>query len=507
MTPIILCTLNARYIHSSLGLRYLYANLQERQRQASILEFTIDARPSDIAEKLLQLQPTIIGFGIYIWNIEQTNHVVALLKRLRPDIKIVLGGPEVSYEIDQQPITAMADYVIPGYADLAFYQLCDKLLTDNPPATKIFKPADFNLSQLNFPYNYYSRQDIENRVIYVEASRGCPFKCEFCLSALDKTSWPFDMNLFLDEMLKLYERGARQFKFVDRTFNLKIDFTTRLLAFFLERMDDKMFLHFELIPDNLPDKLKSMVQKFPPGSLQFEIGIQTFNPEVQKIISRKQDNQKTIDNLNWLRQNSHVHLHSDLIAGLPGESIDSFGRGFNQLVALNPHEIQVGILKRLRGTPIIRHTESYEMVYNPNPPYNVLSTSHMDFSTLQNINRFARYWDMIANSGRFQQTLPIILGDDPFNRFMQFSNWLYNTTEQTHRIALARLFGLIYQGLTKNLGADDNVVKTALERDYMQSGLKGMLSLLPANTDDSSFAAERSQSSLKPNKRQNRHLH
>jgi len=482
----------------------LYANLRDRQNQASIVEFTIDTRPLEIVENLLKLHPAIIGFGVYIWNIEQTNYVVALLKKLRPEVKIILGGPEVSYEFDQQAIVSMADYVIPGYADLAFYQLCDSLLTNNPPAEKIFPPEEFKLSQLNFPYSYYSRQDIENRVIYVEASRGCPFKCEFCLSSLDKTSWPFDLDLFLNEMQNLYDRGARQFKFVDRTFNLKIDFTTQLLEFFLERMDDKMFLHFELIPDNLPEKLKSIVQQFPPGSLQFEIGIQTFNPDVQKIISRKQDNQRTINNLSWLRQNSQVHLHTDLIAGLPGESMDSFADGFNQLVALNPHEIQVGILKRLRGTPIIRHTETYDMVYNPNPPYNVLSTSRMDFSSLQNLNRFSRYWDMIANSGRFQHTLPIILGTDPFDRFMRLTNWLYNTTQQTHRIALARLFDLLYQGLTSNLQVDGTSVKGALESDFKQSGLKGTLSFMQAISRDS---PNNGQTSTKANKRQNRHLH
>jgi len=506
MTPIVLCTLNARYIHSALGLRYLYANLQELQTQASIIEFTIDARPLDVVEKLLKLQPSIIGFGVYIWNVEQTTYVVALLKQLNPHIKIILGGPEVSYEYDQQSIVATADYVIPGYADLAFYDLCNKVLSGDLPGYKIFQPEEFKLSQLSLPYSYYSRQDIANRIIYVEASRGCPFKCEFCLSALDKTAWPFDLELFLAEMQHLYERGARQFKFVDRTFNLKTEFTLRILEFFLARLDEKLFLHFELIPDNLPEQLKLIIQQFPAGSVQFEIGIQTFNPGVQTIISRKQNNEKAVANITWLRNYSNAHLHTDLIAGLPGEDIDSFAAGFNQLVALNPHEIQVGILKRLRGTPIIRHTETYSMVYNPNPPYNILSTADMDFTTLQNITRFSRYWDLIANSGRFKHTLPIILGSNPFGRFMQLSLWLYDTTQQTHAIALARLFNLLHQALTTVLESDETAVTAALLLDHQQTGMKGNLAFSHAQSSDGITPVAKDQNPTKANKRQTRHI-
>ncbi|WP_455206478.1 DUF4080 domain-containing protein [Kaarinaea lacus] len=507
MTPIILSTLNARFIHSSLGLRYLYANLQELQAQASIFEFTIDSRPIDIVEKLLKLQPKIIGFGVYIWNIEQTTYVVALLKKLSPETVIVLGGPEVSFEHEQQSIVSFADHVINGYADLEFYHLCTDILdsataSERIPREKIIQPCDFQLSEISFPYTYYSKLDIANRVIYVEASRGCPFKCEFCLSALDKTAWSFDQELFLAEMQKLYDRGARQFKFVDRTFNLKTGATTRILKFFLEKLDKDLFLHFELIPDHLPEQLKELILQFPEHSLQFEIGIQTFNPDVQTIISRKQDNDKAIENIRWLRNETHAHLHTDLIAGLPGEDIKSFANGFNQLVALKPHEIQVGILKRLRGTPIIRHTEAFHMVYNPNPPYNILSTKDIDFATMQSLSRFARYWDMIANSGRFNETLPLILGDDAFNRFLALSNWLFDTTDQTHRIALSRLYELVYQALTTEFAMDKAGVVDALTIDYAHSNLRGKPAFLHET------AQPRSTSDNPPRKgtqRQNRH--
>ena len=507
MTPIILSTLNARFIHSALGLRYLYANLRELQTQASIIEYTIDSRPIDIVEKLLKLKPKIIGFGVYIWNIEPTTYVVALLKKLSPETIIVLGGPEVSFEHDQQSIVSLADYVINGAADLEFYRLCSELLSvGNSPKQiaqeKIIQPREFQLPELNLPYTYYSRLDIANRVIYVEASRGCPFKCEFCLSALDKTAWSFDLQVFLGEMQKLYERGARQFKFVDRTFNLKTETTTRILQFFLERLDPNLFLHFELIPDHLPDELKQLIRQFPEHSLQFEIGIQTFNPQVQALISRKQNNDKAMENIRWLRNETHAHLHTDLIAGLPGENLKSFAAGFNQLVALQPHEIQVGILKRLRGTPIIRHTDSYEMVYNPNPPYNVLSTRDMDFSTMQSIARFARYWDMIANSGRFGATLPLILGDDAFDRFLKLSQWLFATTDQTHRIALPRLYSLVHEALITAFAMDQQIVTDTLAQDYAHSGLKGK----PAFLHDAPATPTSGETTLRKGaQRQSRH--
>jgi radical SAM superfamily enzyme YgiQ (UPF0313 family) len=473
MPDIILTTLNARYIHASLGLRYLYANLDELQPRAKIVEYVIATKPLDIIEDLLAHKPMIIGFGVYIWNIEETTHIVAMLKRLRPDIRIVLGGPEVSYEYETQSIVSLADVVITGMADKMFAAACRQLLAGQTPATKIIAAPSLPLNEIAMPYRYYNDDDIANRIIYVEASRGCPFKCEFCLSALDKTAWPFDLELFLGEMKQLHERGVRHFKFVDRTFNLKIETSIKIMEFFLARIDEKLFLHFELIPDHLPEKLKTLIEKFPAGTLQFEIGIQTLNPEVQSLISRRQNNEKAEQNIRWLREQSQAHLHTDLIAGLPGETLSSFGQGFDRLVAMNPHEIQLGILKRLRGTPIIRHTADYAMCYNPYPPYNILSTRDMEFTTLQRLNRFARYWDVMMNSARFPHTRPYLLADQPFARFMRFSDWLYVKTGATHKLALERFFDYVHEWLVDVEGSVDSATaKIALTEDYILTGLK-----------------------------------
>ncbi len=472
---IVLSTLNARYSHASLGLRYLLANMGELQSKTQIQEFVIGVRAADVVEKLLALQPRLIGFGVYIWNVEELTHIVALLKRVAPDITIVLGGPEVSHETTDQRIIALADYVVTGWGDTTFPRLCSDILSGPKPLMKIHAGEQPTMDQIVFPYAYYSAEDIAQRTVYVEASRGCPFKCEFCLSALDKTAWPFPLDDLLRELDILHSRGARVFKFVDRTFNLNINNSLRILQFFLDKLhaepDDPVFAHFELVPDHLPDALKDSIRKFPPGALQFEIGIQSFNPDVQARISRKQNNEKAMANLRWLREDTHAHLHVDLIAGLPGEDVDSFARGFDQLVVLQPHEIQFGILKRLRGTPIIRHSQTYAMVFDPAPPYQILANDCIDFNTMQRLVRFARYWDLVANSGRFSERLPSILGDEPFARFLALSDWLYANTDATHRISPERLSRLLdawmktqladcaedQEALTQETTSEDNV--------------------------------------------------
>ena len=483
MSAIVLTTLNARYIHTSLGLRYLAANMGELKEDTEIMEFILQSRPEEIVEALLAAQPRIIGLGVYIWNVTEITRVVALLKCVAPQITVVLGGPEVSYECNEQEIVRLADYVITGWGDISFPKLCRELLQQRPQAQKIIAGIQPQLAEIKLPYALYSDHDIAHRTLYVEASRGCPFKCEFCLSSLDKTALAFDLDRILDEMDKLYQRGARQFKFVDRTFNLNTKTGVRILEFFLERLNDKLFVHFEVIPDHLPEQLKALIVKFPAGSLQFEVGIQTLNPEVQALISRKQDAAKTEENLRWLRQESHAHVHVDLIIGLPGEDVASIAYGFDRLVALKQQEIQVGVLKRLRGTPIIRHTEAYAMRYTPYPPYTILATDRIDFATMQRLVRFARYWDLVGNSGRFPKVLELLLAESPFARFLTFSDWLYSTTRQTHQIPLPRLFDLLFTGLTTALAVPIELARTALEHDFVQSGCKELPSFMKTEKD------------------------
>jgi radical SAM superfamily enzyme YgiQ (UPF0313 family) len=485
---IVLATLNAKYIHASLGLRCLLANMDKHggaglRAQTQLREFVIGQPPTRMVEELLALQPEVIGLGVYIWNVVETTQLVRLLKALRPDIRIVLGGPEVSHEVEQQEICRLSDHVVTGWGDVSFPKLCRALLDGPKPLMKVIAGEQPPLDELALPYAEYTAEDLAQRLLYVEASRGCPFKCEFCLSALDKTAWAFELDGFMAGMDALYRRGARNFKFVDRTFNLKIDNSVRILQFFLDRIAETpdLFVHFEVVPDSLPDRLKELIAQFPEGALQFEVGIQSFNPEVQQRISRKQDNSRTADNLRWLVGQSRAHVHADLIFGLPGETLESFAEGFDRLHGLAPHEIQFGVLKRLRGTPITRHTEGFAMVYDPQTPYTILQNSTVDFATMQRIKRFARYWEMVANSGRFSQALHLLLlPGSAFGNFLAFSDWLWQTTAKTHEFALEKLVDLLFVHLTQQRGLNPQPVAAALLADYQASGARGRPQCLAA---------------------------
>jgi len=508
MADIVLTTLNAKYIHAAFGLRYLLANLGPLRIATSLVEFDINQRPTDIVEALLARSPKIIGLGIYIWNVTPATEVVASLKRVRPEITVILGGPEVSYETENQSIVQLADYVITGEADLKFAEVCAQLLAGERPAARVIPAGLPEFSQLALPYDLYDEQDIAHRIIYVEASRGCPFSCEFCLSSLDIPVRQAPLPSLFDALQSLLDRGVKQLKFVDRTFNLNANISRAILEFCLERYQAGRFFHFEVVPDHLPEALREVIARFPAGALQFEVGVQTFNEQTAGLIHRRQNYQRLEDNLRFLRHETGVRIHADLIVGLPGESVESFAAGFDRLLGLGPHEIQVGVLKRLRGTPIVRHDAEWQMVYNSHPPYEILQNKLIDFATMQKLRRFARYWDLVGNSGNFIGSAPLLWSRDasPFHAFMRWSEWLHARVGRTDSIALVRLMKLLFDFLTVELGLDPQKTAGVMWQDYQHGGrhdtptfLRG---LLPA--DNPPISAHSNQSGLP--KRQSRHL-
>ena len=507
MPEILLSTLNAKFIHAAFGLRYLLANLGDIQAHAALAEFDINQKPTDIAEAILARNPRIVGLGIYIWNVTPSTELVSILKRIRPDLIIIVGGPEVSYETGQQEIVRLVDHVITGEADLKFAEVCRQLLSpalsdERAVLPKIISAELPDLAKLALPYGLYDDRDVAHRVVYVEASRGCPFTCEFCLSSLDVPVRATPLEPFLAAMQHLLERGVRQFKFVDRTFNLNLVTSRAILEFFLARWQPGLFVHFEMVPDRLPEPLREIIARFPPGALQFEVGIQSFDPEVGRLISRRQNFDRLEENFHWLRAHSGVHVHADLIAGLPGENLASFAAGFDRLHGLKPQEIQVGILKRLRGTPIIRHDVAWAMKYSPYPPYEILENRLLDFATLARLRRFAKFWDIYGNSGNFKETLPCLwtaapiiepvgtrldqpgLTDgqnsiqtlvperstSPFWSILAFSDWLHAQGVKTSGIALTRQYELLWEYLTSSRTLSPEVVAHCLEQDYRRPG-------------------------------------
>ncbi|MDD2780067.1 B12-binding domain-containing radical SAM protein [Sulfuricurvum sp.] len=478
MHTILLTTLNARYAHTALGLRYLYANLHELQSETKIIEFTMNEQIQSIAEDLLKHAPRIIGIGVYIWNAAQSAELIQTLKKVSPQTIIVLGGPEAGYQPHRVDFSK-ADYIISGEGEVAFYDLCKKLLspvrpepvegfhgstgsprTETPHFIKAPLP---DLKEINLPYTAFNDEDVEHRYIYVEASRGCPFECEFCLSSIDEKVRNFPLDQLLEEFETLWQRGARSFKFIDRTFNLNMTFANRILDFFLSK-EPPYFAHFEVIPDHFPDVLKEKIKLFPAGSLQLEIGIQTLDPVIAKGINRPLKLEKIFENLRFLENETHAHMHLDLIVGLPGETLEGFGRNLDKLVSLTHSEIQIGILKNLSGTTLSRHDQVHGMIYSDIPPYDILQNNHLSFEQIQKMKRFARFWDIFYNSGSFTKTVPLLWREGSvFDGFYAFSEWIYTQTLSTWKISLDRQITLIHTYLCEH--NDKEIVEAALVED------------------------------------------
>lgn len=440
MTTILLVTINAKWIHPNLALRLLKANLGRLEEETKILEFALRQPLEEKVQAILQERPRILGISVYIWNHLATLYLIEALEKawaqgIAPRPIIILGGPEVSFCDDTSPLIQKADLIIRGEGEVAFREICEGLLNGSPweqgpfirqAAGKFVYTHPTNLATIDPAYRLYTKEDLSQKITYVEASRGCPFGCEFCLSSLDRTVREFPLEPFLSWMENLIQRGAKTFKFLDRTFNLDIDRARYIMEFFLERLQPGMTVHFEMVPSIFPSQLQETLRRFPAGSLRIEVGIQTFTPHVARRIGRLSNPQKEMETLRFLRDHTKAIVHADLIAGLPGETLESFADSFNKLWACGPTEIQLGILKKLPGTPIARHDTEWAMVYDPKPPYEVLETRTMSKQSLDRIKNMARFWELIVNREHFEDLLLRLLPEKepPFWPFLELSDYL-----------------------------------------------------------------------------------
>jgi hypothetical protein len=460
MADILLVTINAKWIHPSLALRFLKANLGKFRERCDIAEFALRQPLEEKTGPILAAGPRILGISVSVWNHTATLELLRALEKAWAEDQspaarpvVVLGGPEVSWLPAGAELFRHADYVIRGEGERAFRELCETLLASPGKGVgKFIAAPTLELSGLASPYGYYSGEDLCRKLVYVEASRGCPFRCEFCLSSVEGAVRDFPLNPFLAEMDRLIAGGGRTFKFLDRTFNLDMDRARRIMEFFLDRIErhsgggQRFWVHFEMVPSRFPAELREILRRFPPGSLRLELGIQTLNPETAALIGRPQDAEQELEVLDFLSRETNAIVHADLIAGLPGEDMASFGRGFDRLWRVRPGEIQAGILKCLPGTPINRHTGPCGMRYTALPPYEVLETACVPRVQMDRIKNFARFWERIMNRHSFDGLCRRLFPpEEPvFEPFMALSDWL-----------LAR-FG-------RNWGIDAGELRAALE--------------------------------------------
>ncbi|MDR2501358.1 MAG: DUF4080 domain-containing protein [Treponema sp.] len=450
MADIVLATVNAKWIHPSLALRLLKANLGELERRAELREFTLRQPLEEQAAALLEAGPRILGMSVSIWN---HRAIMGLLENLqerwvqRP--AIILGGPEVSFLPPDAELFRHADWVVQGEGEEAFRELCLGILgagglPREAAAGKFIRPKPVDLERLVPAYRLYTEEDLRRKLVYLEASRGCPFGCEFCLSAAaageSRRVREFPLETVLSQVEELIRRGGGAFKFLDRTFNANIPRARRIMEFFLARLPPgpakpPFSVHFELVPRNIPQDLRACLARFPPGSLRMELGIQTLNPRIAALIGRPADPEAELETLRFLMRHTRGILHVDLIAGLPGEGAASFAQGFDRLwtalrapasSARSSLEIQLGVLKLLPGAPLARHTQAFGMRYAAAPPYEVLETAALPAADLDRIKNFARFWELIMNRGHFPDLAARLISPEQgaFHPFMALSDWL-----------------------------------------------------------------------------------
>ncbi|MDR2534752.1 MAG: B12-binding domain-containing radical SAM protein [Treponema sp.] len=455
MPDILLSGINAKWIHPALSLRLLKANLGAYEDQTEILEFALRQPLAEKIEPILEAKPRILGFSVSIWNHKATLELLCALHDAwrtegAPKPIVILGGPETSYLPANSALFQYADWIVRGEGEKVFRDLCEAILENHSVKSshgKIIEGPSIDLAEVAAGYRLYTDEDLQRKLIYVEASRGCPFGCEFCLSSRDNLR-EFPLEPFLAEMEDLIRRGAKSFKVLDRSFNLDIPRAQKILNFFLERLTPPQYVHFEMIPSRFPLELREVLQRFPPGTLRLEVGIQTFNPKTAALINRQSNPEEELEALRFLGEKTRAIVHADLIAGLPEEDFESFAEGFDRLWGTGPTEIQVGILKILPGTPIIRHTERFGMRYAKEPPYEVLETSVLSKAELDRIKNFARFWELIINRGTFKDLSNLLALKDQavFHRF-------------------ADLGDRLFQRFQRNWGIDRKALREALEAE------------------------------------------
>ena len=464
MNPSIgIVTLNAKFIHSSLSLRYL-RNAARRAgfENVWIQEFIINQPVWKIAAEILKQAPDVLGLSVYIWNRKQSFELLETLQKQSPNLKIVLGGPEVSFEPELPN-----DYtLIAGEGENKWVEYLNFAAKGETPPRETLEQWNTygnDLPELYPPYIEEDYPTLKNRYAYIEASRGCPYLCSFCLSALDKKVRYFDDANLRQQIKHLIQNGTRKIKFVDRTFNLKPE-RMRSLMQWLTQFDGTEF-HFEVVGDLLNDEMMRFLETVPQGMFQFEIGVQTTTEEVQSTIHRKQSNIKLFNTIEALIQQDRVHIHCDLIFGLPGETLNELLESFTEVLKLKPHELQLGFLKFLPGAPIRDQIESHEYRYLSFPPYELLSHKNLSAEEVRFLKQFTEVFDLFYNSKRFQFSLDHLFRQHPP---VELFKKLMTALEQENRVLNALSLDHQYRIFAETFTLDaDPLAWDLLQLDYL----------------------------------------
>lgn len=480
---ILLAALNAKYIHSCLALYYLKESLAQSGLEAEIREFTINIRIAEIARDIFRCQPDLVAFSCYIWNREETLRVCAILKKVLPQVTIVLGGPEVSFSGRELLLDHPAvDYVVVGEGERTFPELIKRLTSgegvaeipgvvwrgSEEPRQNQERPTIDDLDQIPFPYADHTLANLQNRIIYYEASRGCPFQCLYCLSSRLQGMRYFSLHRVRRDLRRLIAAGVKQVKFVDRTFNCHPERTREIISFLIDLHPAEINFHLEIAADLLDQQTIALLQRAPAGLFQLEIGVQSTNPQVLTLIRRRMDFSRVRQAVLQLQQAQNVHLHLDLIAGLPEEDLSSFENSFNQVFALHPHQLQLGFLKLLPGTELMKRAGEWSLVFQDNPPREILQTRVLDYAQLLELKEVEAVLERYYNSGRFRQTICLASSRYPQGAY-QFFLALSRCFDQEQEVGEDEAARILWTFLSNGQG-DAVLWEDLMKMDLLLSG-------------------------------------
>ncbi|MGX1900082.1 B12-binding domain-containing radical SAM protein [Thermolongibacillus altinsuensis] len=484
---IICTTLNAKYIHTNLAIRYLKAYAQP-EFHIDIVEYTIKDPSLNIVTDLYQRQPDIIGFSCYIWNIEETIKIVKMLKKIRPDLIVVVGGPEVSYDVKEwMENVPEFDFIVIGEGEETFKQLLFALqkgqdvssvhgIAFRQNGNVIINPQQNKVNLAEMPSPFRFPEDIPHlskRITYIETSRGCPFNCQFCLSSTEVGVRYFDREKVKEDLRYLMKNGAKNIKFIDRTFNISRSYAMEMFQFLIDEHVPGTVFQFEITADIMrPEVIEFLNKEAPPGLFRFEIGVQSTNDEVNKLVMRKQNFEKLTRTVTMIKNGGKIVQHLDLIAGLPEEDYTSFRKTFNDVFALRPEEIQLGFLKMLRGTGLRLRAKEYGYVFMDHAPYEILSNNVLSFSDIVRIKQVEDVLEKYWNDHRMDETIEYLVTnifETPFDFFQQFGT--YWDEQGWARIGhqLEDLFRRLYQFLQTQSLQELPIIEGLMKYDYLRN--------------------------------------
>jgi radical SAM superfamily enzyme YgiQ (UPF0313 family) len=482
---VIASTLNAKYIHTNIAIRYLKAYAQP-DFDVELAEYTIKDPVMNIVTDLIRKKPDVIGFSCYIWNIEETIKVIKMIKKIDPSIHIVVGGPEVTYDVaDWMNNIQEFDYIVIGEGEETFKQLLTELnstmnmenvhgLAFRENGQVRINPQRNKLDLRDLPSPFRFEEDIPHlskRVTYIETSRGCPFSCQFCLSSIEVGVRYFDREKIKDDIRYLMKNGAKTLKFVDRTFNISRSYALEMFQFLIDEHLPGTVFQFEITADIMrPEVIEFLNKEAPRGLFRFEIGVQSTNDYTNELVMRKQNFDKLCRTVTMVKDGGKIDQHLDLIAGLPEEDYDSFKRTFNDVFAMRPEELQLGFLKMLRGTGLRLRAEDHQYIYMDHSPYEILGNNVLSFDDIIRIKQVEDVLEKYWNDHRMDATVEYLVTKvfpTPFDFFQEFGSYWEQKGWSRIGHQLEDLFKRLFEFLQTKEIADLDIAEGLMKFDYI----------------------------------------